>query len=279
MRDTVLVLGGTGKTGRRVARQLAERRRPVKAASRSGEQFFDWQDSETWADAVEGVESVYVVDEQGPHAAELLADFAKLATRKEVRRFVLLSARAVEQWSHDESMFATERAVQESGVGWTILRPSWFAQNFSEEPLLSDGINAGELVLPLWTGSEPFINAEDIAAVAVAALTEDSHEGEIYRLSGPRLMTFGDCVKEISEATGREIRQVKASHEEYVEHLVQLGYPREIGDYVNGLFDTIRIGQTAYLSDGVQRVLGREPRDFSQYVAETLWPTPVPDQG
>lgn len=92
-------------------------------------------------------------------------------------------------------------------------------------------------------------------------------------------MTFGDCVKEISEATGREIRQVKASHEEYVEHLVQLGYPREIGDYVNGLFDTIRIGQTAYLSDGVQRVLGREPRDFSQYVAETLWPTPCPTRG
>lgn len=269
----ILVLGGTGKTGRRVAHQLAEHGRSAKIASRSGGQHFDWQDESTWAPAVDGVEAAYLVDSQGEDAAQLLAEFARLAARKGVKRLVLLSARMWEQWE-DESIFATERAVQDSGAGWTVLRPTWFAQNFSEDAFWSDAVIGGEVVLPTWNGLEPFIDAEDIAAVVVAALTEDGHDGATYALSGPRLMTFGDCVEEIAKAAGRDIRQVTASGLEYVEHLVGRGYPRDYAEFANQLFYTIREGRSAYLSDGVQRVLDREPRDFSAYVAATV-PTGV----
>ncbi|MGD9486157.1 NAD(P)H-binding protein [Streptomyces sp. TRM70308] len=274
-----LVLGATGKTGRRVARRLAEGGWAVRAASRSGEQRFDWWDEETWAAAVDGVESVYVVDEQGPQAASLLADFTRLAVGRGVRRFVLLSARTLEQWTHDTSMFGAERAVRESGVGWTILRPCWFAQNFTEEPLFSDDVSRGRLVLPDWAGPEPFVDADDIADVAVAALTQDGHEGEVYSLSGPRLMTFGDCVREIEQASGRTIEQVPATREEYTAHLVRRGYAPDFADFVYEILDTIREGRTAYLSDGVQRALGREPRDFSRYVAQTVWSAPAGSAG
>ncbi|TQE24407.1 NAD(P)H-binding protein [Streptomyces ipomoeae] len=272
MNDTpVLVLGGTGKTGRRVARQLTERGRTARVAARSGPQRFDWWDKETWADAVEGVEAVYVVDEQGAWAAELLADFTSFATRRGVRRLVYLSARTLEQWAHDEERFTAERVVRESGVGWTILRPTWFAQNFSEDRLLFPDVAAGEVVLPDGQGVEPFVDAEDIAAVAVAALTEDGHEGELYGLSGPRLMTFVECVELIAEASGRKVRPVVVSREEYAGHLVRRGYARDFADFMNEIFDTIRDGATAYLSDGVRRALGRAPRDFAEYVAETDW--------
>lgn len=163
----ILVLGGTGKTGRPVARQIAELGRACRVASRSGQQFFDWRDTRTWSDALDGVEAVYVVDEQSHRAAELLTDFTALAARKGVTRCVLLSARMLEQWAHDESMFGAERAVRESGVGWTILRPTWFAQNFSEDPFLSVDIDRGEVVLPDWS---PDGNPERLAGVAVDVL-------------------------------------------------------------------------------------------------------------
>lgn len=276
--QAILVLGGTGKTGRRVSRQLAELGYPTKVASRSGKQFFDWHDKGTWQEALDGVGSVYVVDEQSDKAASLLADFTELARRKKVGRFVLLSLRLMDQWKHDESMFAAERAVQNSGAAWTILRPTWFSQNFSEDPFLSDEIKRGEVVLPDWEGREPFVDAEDIAAVAAAALTEEGHDGEIYSLSGPRLMTFGECVDEIAAASGREIRKVRVSRDAYAAHLVQRGFSPGYAEFMNEVLDTIRDGQTAYLSDGVQRALGREPRDFSQYAAETVWQVTGPER-
>ncbi|GAQ62819.1 NAD(P)H azoreductase [Streptomyces scabiei] len=272
MNDTpVLVLGGTGKTGRRVARQLAERGRTARVASRSGAHPFDWRDKETWTAAVEDVEAVYVVDEQGPHAAELLADFASFATRRGVDRLVFLSARTLEQWAHDEGRFAAERAVRDSGARWTILRPTWFSQNFSEDRLLAPDVASGEVILPDGEGVEPFVDAEDIAAVAVAALTEEGHAGELYVLSGPRLMTFVECVGLIAGAAGRKIRPVVVDREEYARHLVGRGYARDFADFMNEIFDTIRDGRTAYLSDGVRRALGREPRDFRAYAEETDW--------
>ncbi|MGW9301656.1 NmrA family NAD(P)-binding protein [Streptomyces cyaneofuscatus] len=267
----VLVLGGTGKTGRRVARQLTEKGRAVKVASRSGGQRFDWHDRSTWADAVAGVEAVYVVDEQGADAAALLADFVALAVGAGVTRLVMLSARTLEESPQEDAVFTAERVVRESGVAWTILRPTWFAQNFSEDGLFRDEVARGELLLPDWKGLEPFVDAEDIAAVAVAALTEEGHDGEIYALSGPRLMTFEECAEEISKAAGREIRRVAVTREEYALHLVERGYPRGFADFLNTLLDVVRDGGAAHLSDGVRRALGREPRDFSQYAAETTW--------
>jgi uncharacterized protein YbjT (DUF2867 family) len=266
---SILVLGATGKTGSRVAGLLTERGvRPV-VATRSKGRRFDWHDKDTWATAVAGTNAVYLVDSQDEKAVDLLGEFVDLSVRAGVRRFVLLSARAWEQ-STDASAFAAETVVQDSGAGWTVLRPTWFAQNFSELPLLRDPVVRGEVRLPTGSGPEPFVDVRDIAAVAVAALTEESHDGAIYALSGPRLMTFGDAVAEIADETGREIPYVPVSEEEYVKLLVEQGSAQAEAQFAGQLLGSVASGESGYLSDGVQRVLGREPLDFRDYVRETV---------
>ncbi|MEU5959412.1 SDR family NAD(P)-dependent oxidoreductase [Streptomyces sp. NPDC047525] len=265
----VLVIGGTGKTGRRVAARLAARGRTAVAASRSGERHFDWRDRTTWELAVAGVSAAYLVDAQSEDAAALMADFARLAARSGVGRLVLLSARAWEQ-SRDDAAFAVERAVRDSGAAWTILRPTWFAQNFGEESFLRDAVAAGRVELPTGQGLEPFIDAEDIAECAAAALADDGHEGEVYALSGPRLMTFGDGVGEIAAAVGREIAYVPVSKPQYVTHLLGRGFDEGYAEFAAELLGAVADDGGAYLSDGVERLLGRPPRDFAEYVARTL---------
>lgn len=259
---TTLVLGGTGKTGRRVAAGLQARGLPVRAAARSGPHPFDWADRNTWEPALEGVRAAYLVDSQGPDAADTLRDFARLAADRGVGRLVLLSAREADPAARP----ATEDAVRESGAAWTILRPTWFGQNFSESFYLSDFVREGELRLPTAGGPEPFIDAQDIADVAVAALTEDGHQGRGYDLSGPRVLSFETAVAEIARATGRELTVVPVSGPEYVAHLTGRGYPVELAELLNELLGSVAQGGHDYLSDGVRQVLGREPRDFGDYV-------------
>ena len=270
-KKVTLVLGGTGKTGRRVAQRLEVGGIPTRVGSRSGEPPFDWEDRTTWASALRGVESVYVSyypDLAVPGAVEAVRLFANLAVEAGVRRLVLLSGRG------EEEAQRTERAVQEAGAEWTIVRCSWFSQNFSENYLL-EPILSGEVVLPAGNVPEPFVDADDIADVAVAALTEDGHAGRLYELTGPRLLTFAEAIGEIASAAGRKIRYVPISVEEYASMLKQDEVPHEFVGLLTYLFSEVLDGRNAYLTDGVQRALGREPRDFADYardVAATgLW--------
>ncbi|SDK21710.1 NAD(P)H-binding protein [Nonomuraea jiangxiensis] len=266
--EPILVVGATGKTGRRVTSLLRGRGADVRAASRRAPTPFDWYDTATWEPAVRGAVAAYLVDSQGSDAPAQLREFGELARAAGVRRLVLLSSR---DWavSGGEEYLTGERAVQESGVEWTILRATWFAQNFSEDPLLADQVLAGELRLPTGQGLEPFIDADDIAEVAAATLVEDGHAGRIYELSGPRLLTFGTAIDEIARATGRDIRYVPVTPEEHAAHLLGRGEDRAFVDLVNTLFSWIRDGHNAHLSDGVRQVLGRPPRDFTEYVTTT----------
>lgn len=189
MTKTTLVLGGTGKTGRRIVHRLITRGLPVRAGSRSGEPPFDWDDQSTWAPALRDVTAAYLAyypDLVMPGAAPAIRAFAARAVESGVRRLVLLSGRG------EEETHASEQAIRESGADWTILRASWFAQNFSEGFLLGP-VLTGEIALLAWDVSEPFADAEDIADVTVAALTADGHAGHTYELTGPRLLTFGDA--------------------------------------------------------------------------------------
>jgi uncharacterized protein YbjT (DUF2867 family) len=261
---TTLVLGGTGKTGRRVAKRLVARGVDVRVGSRSGEPPFDWEDEGTWAPALGDVGSVYVSyypDLAVPGAAEAVGSFAGLAVERGVGRLVLLSGRG------EEEARRAERAVREAGAGWTILRCSFFSQNFSES-FFREMVLGGEVALPAGDVPEPFVDADDIAEVAVAALTEDGHEGRLYELTGPRLLTFGEAVGEISRATGREIRYVPVSAEEFASALRQEGAPPEVTELLIYLFTEVLDGRNAYLTDGVRRALGREPRDFRDFVRE-----------
>ncbi|KUJ70716.1 hypothetical protein ACZ90_01655 [Streptomyces albus subsp. albus] len=261
-----MVLGGTGKTGRRVVARLAERGVPVRVGARGGATRFDWLEESTWEAALTGVRAVYLVYLQDLSSADApahIGGFLRLARERGVERVVMLSARG---W---ETAGPAEQAVRESGLAWTILRPTWFAQNFSEDMFLPY-VLGGEVRLPTRDGREPFIDAEDIAEVAAVALTEDGHTGQVYELSGPELLTFGDAVAAISSAGGPEARYTPISSEEFIEDLIAAGLTAEEAPVVDGLLGCIARGENAHLSDGVRRVLGREPRGFAEFAARTV---------
>ncbi len=265
---TTLVLGGRGKTGRRVSERLEERGLPVRVGSRSGKPPFDWENPDTWAPALEGVESVYVSyypDIAIPGAVEAVRSFTELAVRNGVRRLVLLSGRGEEESQSAE--VALREVGDEAGVEWTIVRCAWFNQNFDENYLL-EPILGGEVALPSGDVPEPFVDAEDIADVAVAALTEDGHAGKLYELTGPRLLTFAEAVEEIAKASGREIRFVPVSLEEFEAVLAEADVPPEFVSFLTYIFGEVLDGRNAHLTDGVRRALGREPKDFSDYARE-----------
>ncbi|MFI6846340.1 MULTISPECIES: NAD(P)H-binding protein [unclassified Kitasatospora] len=253
----VLVTGGTGKIGRRVAERLAARGRDVRIGSRTAPVPFDWNDESTWSPALEGVRAVYLSyypDLAFPGAVEAVGAFSRLAAKTGVERLVLLSGRG------EEAARAAEEAVRGVGTGWTVLRCAWFNQNFDESFFL-EPVLAGELALPAGAAVEPFVDADDIADVAVAALTEDGHDGRVYELTGPRPLSFADVAAELSAATGREIRFTAVTVEEYRAVLAVAGLPGEFAE----LFTLILDGRNAHVSDGVRRALGREPRDFAEF--------------
>lgn len=263
--DLIVVLGGYGKTGRRVVHRLRDMGRAVRTASRSAEHRFDWEDRSTWAAALDGAGSAYVTyqpDLAVPGALPAVTALFDQAVRSGVERLVLLSGRG-----EDEAVEA-EEALKASGADWTILRCSWFSQNFSEGVFL-EPIRAGVLALPVNPIPEPFVDVDDIAEAAVVALTRPGHVGMLYELTGPRAITFPDAVAIIARATGRDIRFVQVSPEDCRAELQSSGLSKVESDLVLYLCTTILDGRNQSPADGVQRVLGRPAGDFADYVRRT----------
>ena len=259
-----LVLGSTGKTGRRVVAGLEARGVPVRLGSRSATPPFDWNHEAGWDACLEGVEAAYITyspDLAVPGATDSIQAFVDRAERHGVKRLVLLSGRG------EEEAQACERIVQSGRPDWTIVRASWFHQNFSEGAFI-DMVLAGAITLPESDTLEPFVDADDIADVAIAALTEDGHAGEVYEVTGPRLMSLEDVANDLSEATQREIRLVPVPHDAFVAGVRDSGAPKEVVWMMDYLFATVLDGRNAHLTDGVQRALGRPPKDFATYARE-----------
>lgn len=259
-----LVMAATGKTGRRVAERLESKGVPVRRGSRTGSPAFSWENRSTWSAALEGVGAVYVVyptDIAAPGALEDIRAFTEVAKQSTVQRLVLLSGRG------EEAAQASERVIAQSGLEWTVIQAAWFHQNFDEGPFL-DLVMSGAITLPVTDVLEPFVDADDVADVAVAALTEEGHDGETYELTGPRLMTFADAAAELAKATGREIHFVPITREEFLAGLEQAGMPADYAGMLGYLFEFVLDGRNAHLADGVQRALGREPRDFAVYARD-----------
>ena len=256
-----LVVGGTGKTGHRVAERLQARGVETRIASRSSNPSFDWNNPSTWNAALEKVTAAYITyapDLAIPGATDLIRRFVDEAVAQGVKRLVLLSGRG------EEEAQACERIIQQAGVEWTVVRASWFMQNFSEGEFLGM-VLGGAITLPAADVPEPFIDVNDIADVAVAALTEEGHAGEIYEVTGPRTLTFTELTHEISQAAGREVQFVQIPKEAFAQSIAESGTPDEIAWLLNYLFETVLDGRNAYVCDGVQRALGREPADFADY--------------
>ncbi|MCH9648683.1 MAG: NAD(P)H-binding protein [Deltaproteobacteria bacterium] len=261
----ILVLGSNGKTGRRIVQRLTEKGHAVRNGSRQTEPPFDWGKPSTWDAVLQGVSAAYITyapDLAIPGAADAIGTFVQRAVDEGVPRLVLLSGRG------EEEAQRCERIIQREDIQWTVVRASWFNQNFSEGAFL-DMVLDGEIALPAGEVEEPFIDVDDIADVAVAALTEEGHGGQIYEVTGPRLLTFAAAVEEIARATGRPIRYTQVPSEAFAAGLGKAGLPRDIVWLMNYLFSTVLDGRNAQLSDGVRRALGREPRDFSEYARRT----------
>jgi uncharacterized protein YbjT (DUF2867 family) len=275
----MLVLGGTGKTGRRLVQRLTHRDIPVRIGCRSSGLPFDWEQPSTWAPVFQDVDAAftYVPDLAVANPTDAIAGLVEAALAAGTRRLVLLSGRGEEQAQ------ACEKILVDSGVDWTILRASFFNQNFSESYLL-DPVLAGEVMLPAGDVGEPFSDTDDIADVAATLLTEDGHVGEIYELTGPRPLTFAEATATIAEATGRDIAYIRIPPEEFAAGLAAGGVPREIIDFLVDLFGTVLDGRNAEVVDDVERVLGRPARDFADYARVTaatgVWnPTDQPNPG
>ncbi|QNE75699.1 NAD(P)H-binding protein [Streptomyces finlayi] len=270
--ESVVVIGGTGKTGRRVVARLREQGVETRAASRSGETPFDWADRSTWRPALAGASAAYIVPlDASPSPTPALVEEAVASG---VRRLVLLSARGVDvpgyfgaSYDGNGPHMEGETAVRASGVDWTILRPGWFAQNFDEGVFL-DGVTSGELALATGDGAAAFVDADDIAAVAVAALTEDGHAGRTYELSGPRALGIGEALAEIEKATGIRSAYVPVGEQEFLAGLVAQGIPEAEAALWADALKPIRTHREAAVADGVRRALGREPRDFTDFVRD-----------
>ena len=263
-RGTILVIGAGGKTGRRVLARLNAAGMQARPASRSAETRFDWNDRSTWRPALAGVEAAYLTfapDLAFPGADETVGAFAELAVAQGVRRLVLLSGRG------EAGARSAEQRLQASGADWTIVRCAFFNQNFSETFL--DTIRAGTLSLPGGDTAEPFVDAEDIADVVFAALTDDRHIGHLYELTGPRLLTLHEVASELTAALGRPVLYRTVTASAYATELMGLGLPGDTASALAGLIAEVLDGRNAFVTDGVERALGRAPRDFSQYVRQT----------
>ena len=261
----VLVLGATGKTGSRVAQRLQALGQSIRLGSRTHSSPFDWYTPSTWPAVCQGMRAVYLTfqpDLASPQAPAIIESFVRVAQQNGIRQMVLLSGRGEPQAQ------ACEQAIMNSGLNWTILRASWFNQNFSEGYLL-EAVLSGLVALPAGNIPEPFIDADDIADVAVVSLTQEGHAHQVYELTGPHLLTFDEAINTIAQATGRRIEFKSVPIEAYHATLLEHDVPEPYIELLLHLFVQTLDGRNAQLADGVQRVLGRQPIDFSTYVRKT----------
>jgi uncharacterized protein YbjT (DUF2867 family) len=257
-----LVIGGSGKTGRRVVDRLKALGHDVQSASRSSSPSFDWHDDSNWNEVLTNVKALYVTyhpDLSVPGASDHIRALLAVAEKCAVERIVLLSGRG------EEEAQLCERIALNSSIAATIVRCGWFNQNFSES-FFRDLLMSGSLAVPNPHVGEGYVDADDIADVATAALTEEGHAGQIYQLTGPELLTFQDIATIFHEVTGRELKVLEVSRESFVEELEEAGLPKGMVQLIDYLFNEVLDGRNASLGDGVQRALGRPPRDFRSFL-------------
>jgi uncharacterized protein YbjT (DUF2867 family) len=260
-----LVVGGTGRTGRRVASKLAARGLPVRITSRRGNPPFDWHDDSTWDATLRGVRRAYVAfhpDIAAPGTEDLLGRFARRATEQGLQRLVLLSGRG-EPVARD-----AEARVAEAVPECTVLRSSFFMQDFSEHFLL-DGVRSGLIVMPAGATAEPFVDADDLADVAVHALTEDDVVGRTLELAGPELLTFAEAAAALSRATGRSISYRSCSVTEFTSGAADQGVPAPEARVLAEVFAQVFDGRNAHLTQDLVDTLGRPGRVFADYARRT----------
>ena len=262
----ILIIGKNGKTGARVNQRLQAQGYATRPVSRSTSPAFDWEQPSTWRSAIAGTRAAYVTyqpDLAVPGAEATISEFIRVAAEEGLEHIVLLSGRG------EAGAERAEQLLINSGLSWNVVRASWFMQNFSESFML-DGILAGELVLPAGDTVEPFIDADDIADVAVAALTEDGHRNRLFEVTGPRALSFAECIQEIAATIGRPLKYTQVPVDDYIKALQDQGVPENMQWLLHELFTVVFDGRNSPVMPGVEQALGRPATDFSRYVQKTV---------
>jgi len=265
-KSPILIIGKNGKTGARVNQRLRAMGYTTRAVSRSSTPSFDWENPTTWRDAIEGTTTAYVTyqpDLAVPNAESTIKEFVKVAAESGLKHIVLLSGRG------EDGAQRAEEVLKNSGLTWNIVRASWFFQNFSESFML-EGILAGELVLPAGETLEPFIDADDIAEVVVETLTNPKHRNKLYEVTGPRALTFAQCMEEISSALGRQVKYTQIPVDEYINALKEEGVTKDLQWLLNELFSVVFDGRNCNVMPGIEEALGRPATDFKTYIQKTI---------
>ncbi|MCH8035417.1 MAG: NmrA family NAD(P)-binding protein [Bacteroidetes bacterium] len=261
----ILVLGGKGKTGSRVAERLTKLGKTIRIGSRSEKPPFDWENPETWAGALEGMDMVYITfqpDLAVPGALKTIEGFTSQAVKAGIQKMVLLSGKG------EKEAELCEQAVMSAGADWTIVRASWFNQNFSESFFL-DPILAGDVALPRAEALVPYVDVDDIADVVVESLLDNKHVGQTYELTGPHQLTFEQVIEEISRVTGRDIKFSSITMDEYTKMLKEYQVPEDYIWLINYLFTEVLVDKNSVVTNDIEKVLGRKAKDFGEYARET----------
>ena len=265
MSHNYLVIGGTGKTGRKVVSKLKNKGLSVRAASRHSSPSFQWDDPSNWREVLEGIDRMYVVfypDLAVPGAYESIEKLIETAKAAGVQKVVLLSGKGEKEAERCETLVAN------SGLDYTLVRASWFNQNFSES-FFAEPVMSGVVALPMPEAKIPFVETDDISDVVTAALTDDHHNGQTYEVTGPRTLTFEEAVGEISKATGKPISFHSISLDEYTEGMKQAGLSADYIWLFGYLFkEVLGNPKNQVVSHDVDKVLGRPARDFSHFAKQ-----------
>ncbi len=277
MKHNILVTGGTGKTGRRVVEGLTQLGHNIRIGTRSTVPVFDWEDHSTFAGALRGMDRAYIVyypDLAVPGSKEAISAFAEAALREGLEKVVLLSGKG------EKEAEACEEIVANSGLNYTLVRASWFDQNFSEGAFL-DFVLAGHVALPMPEARIPFVDAGDIADVVTKVLVDDSYNGETITVTGPGKMTFKEVVAAISKGIGRDIQYQPITIEEFKDGMKAAGLPDSYVWLFGYLFkEVLGNPKNQDISHDVERVLGRKATDFETFVENTLatrvWDQQIP---
>lgn len=277
MKHNVLVIGGTGKTGSRVVERLRETGHQVRIGSRKSNPVFDWEDPVTYAPALQGMDRAYIVyypDLAVPGSREAIGKLTEAALKEGVEKVVLLSGKG------EQEAEACEEIVADSGLNYTLVRASWFNQNFSEGAFL-EFVLAGQVALPMPDVEIPFVDADDIADVVAKVLVDDTYNGQTITVTGPRKMKWLEAVQSMAVGIGREIRYQPISLEEFKEGMKAAGLPESYVWLFGYLFEEV-LGnpKNQEVADDVERILGRQATDFTDYVEKTkatgVWNQGVP---
>ncbi|MFC4464270.1 NAD(P)H-binding protein [Streptomyces xiangluensis] len=273
---TTLVVGATGTTGSRVVSQLVAAGHRVKAASRratdvDGAQAvrFDWNDPATFDDALDGADCVYLIPPLGSREpAAVMLPFLRQGRAAGVRRAVLLSSSAIP--SGGPAVGQVHQVLPGLFGAWAVLRPSWFMQNFTGDHPHAQSIRTdGTLLTATGEGRVGFVDADDIAAVAVHALTTAQAPNTDLVITGPQALSYGDIAVVLTEVTGRSVTHRQLTYEQMRDRLAA-GMPAEFAELLAGMDRAIAEGAEDRTTDTVQRLTGRPPSSFRTFAEREM---------